>query len=69
MRWHSPPDWTETDQSDEAKESSDGSDSSSMKGQLSRRMQKEGIPFVSLSQFPLLSKCCYSSCLLKENVK
>ncbi|GAY46457.1 hypothetical protein CUMW_097230 [Citrus unshiu] len=42
VRWHSPPDWTETDQSDEAKESSDGSDSSSMKGQLSRRMQKEG---------------------------
>lgn len=69
MRWHSPPDWTETDQSDEAKESSDGSDSSSMKGQLSRRMQKEGIPFVSLSHFPLLSKCRYSSCLLKENVK
>ncbi|KAL5735896.1 hypothetical protein ACOSP7_030357 [Xanthoceras sorbifolium] len=42
VRWHSPPDWTETEQCDEAKESSDGGDSLSMKGQLSTRMQKEG---------------------------
>ncbi|XP_065862416.1 uncharacterized protein [Euphorbia lathyris] len=39
VRWHSPPDWTE---SDEANEFFDGSDSSSIRGQLSSRMQKEG---------------------------
>ncbi|KAK4852118.1 hypothetical protein QYF36_021256 [Acer negundo] len=42
VRWHSPPDWTESEQSDEAKESSDGGDALYLKGQLSTRMQKEG---------------------------
>ncbi|KAJ4725116.1 Rab3 GTPase-activating protein catalytic subunit [Melia azedarach] len=42
VRWHSPPDWTENDQSNEAKECFDGGDSSSTRGQLSCRMQKEG---------------------------
>ncbi|XVE80413.1 hypothetical protein DITRI_Ditri14bG0137600 [Diplodiscus trichospermus] len=35
VRWHSPPDWTETEPSDEVK-------SSVPRGQLSSRMQKEG---------------------------
>ncbi|XP_048235075.1 rab3 GTPase-activating protein catalytic subunit isoform X2 [Ricinus communis] len=39
VRWHSPPDWTE---SGEVNEFFDGSDSSSTRGQLSSRMQKEG---------------------------
>ncbi|XP_050218959.1 uncharacterized protein LOC126669514 [Mercurialis annua] len=39
VRWHSPPDWTE---SGEANEFFDGGDLSSTKGQLSSRMQKEG---------------------------
>lgn len=45
VRWHSPPDWTECEQSTEAKECSDGGEtceSWSTKGHLSRRMQKEG---------------------------
>lgn len=41
VRWHSPPDWIETEPSTEA-ESLDGSDVSSTRGQLSSRMQKEG---------------------------
>ncbi|CAI9295268.1 unnamed protein product [Lactuca saligna] len=41
VRWHSPPDWTETSTDDESKESING-DLSSSKGQLSTRMQKEG---------------------------
>ena len=49
MRWHSPPDWTESEQSDEAKESSDRGDALYLKGQLSTRMQKEGLSFVSPS--------------------
>ncbi|KAJ9153798.1 hypothetical protein P3X46_027200 [Hevea brasiliensis] len=40
VRWHSPPDWT--DIPDEANEFSEGGDASSTRGQLSRRMQKEG---------------------------
>ncbi|KAF2314183.1 hypothetical protein GH714_023924 [Hevea brasiliensis] len=40
VRWHSPPDWT--DILDEANEFSEGGDASSTRGQLSRRMQKEG---------------------------
>ncbi|KFK27109.1 hypothetical protein AALP_AA8G335500 [Arabis alpina] len=35
VRWHSPPDWTEND-------NSSGDDSSPLRGQLSTRMQKEG---------------------------
>ncbi|KAL3851197.1 hypothetical protein ACJIZ3_013079 [Penstemon smallii] len=42
VRWHSPPDWMENDASSELDDTSDGGDLSSVKGQLSRRMQKEG---------------------------
>ncbi|XP_071907560.1 uncharacterized protein [Coffea arabica] len=42
VRWHSPPDWMEGDINDEADETSDGGDLLSTRGQLSRRMQKEG---------------------------
>ncbi|XP_071725789.1 uncharacterized protein [Rutidosis leptorrhynchoides] len=41
IRWHSPPDWTETLTDDENKESGRG-DISPSKGHLSIRMQKEG---------------------------
>lgn len=42
VRWHSPPDWTESETSDEAKEAAVDTDLQSTKGQLSGRMQKEG---------------------------
>ncbi|KAL3508469.1 hypothetical protein ACH5RR_027870 [Cinchona calisaya] len=42
VRWHSPPDWLEGDVNDEVDEISDSSDMLSKRGQLSRRMQKEG---------------------------
>ncbi|KAL8505542.1 hypothetical protein ACS0TY_016691 [Phlomoides rotata] len=42
VRWHSPPDWTEDGTSSDLDDTSEGGDSSSIKGQLSRRMQKEG---------------------------
>ncbi|CAN1789760.1 Rab3 GTPase-activating protein catalytic subunit [Linum perenne] len=43
VRWHSPPDWTSSEPTDEANESSSDRDtSSSTKGYLSSRMQKEG---------------------------
>ncbi|KAB2615627.1 rab3 GTPase-activating protein catalytic subunit [Pyrus ussuriensis x Pyrus communis] len=42
VRWHSPPDWTETEPIDEAKDLFDGSDELSTRGYLSSRMQKEG---------------------------
>ncbi|KAA8526987.1 hypothetical protein F0562_008784 [Nyssa sinensis] len=42
VRWHSPPDWMETETSNEAEDTSDGGDLLSTKGQLSIRMQKEG---------------------------
>lgn len=42
VRWHSPPDWTKSEPGDEAKDTSDRGDSSSTRGQLSSRMQKEG---------------------------
>ncbi|CAI0437265.1 unnamed protein product [Linum tenue] len=44
VRWHSPPDWTDSEPTDEANESSssDGGNSSSTRGYLSSRMQKEG---------------------------
>uniref|UniRef100_A0A5B7AQQ7 Rab3GAP catalytic subunit conserved domain-containing protein n=1 Tax=Davidia involucrata TaxID=16924 RepID=A0A5B7AQQ7_DAVIN len=42
VRWHSPPDWMETETSSEAEDTSDGGDLLSTKGQLSTRMQKEG---------------------------
>lgn len=40
VRWHSPPDWTEDETSSDMDDTSEGGDS--VKGQLSRRMQKEG---------------------------
>lgn len=43
MRWHSPPDWTDTEPSNESEDTFDGGDSSSVRGQLSSRMRKEGI--------------------------
>ncbi|KAI3466262.1 hypothetical protein Pfo_022925 [Paulownia fortunei] len=42
VRWHSPPDWMENDTSSDLDDTSDGGDLSSVKGQLSMRMQKEG---------------------------
>ncbi|KAK6132856.1 hypothetical protein DH2020_033387 [Rehmannia glutinosa] len=42
VRWHSPPDWMENETSSDLDDTSDGGDVSSVKGQLSRRMQKEG---------------------------
>lgn len=42
VRWHSPPDWLEDDHSSDWDDTSEGGDLSSNKGQLSRRMQKEG---------------------------
>ncbi|KAJ7963783.1 rab3 GTPase-activating protein catalytic subunit [Quillaja saponaria] len=42
VRWHSPPDWSESEPSSEASESFDGTDLVFTKGQLSSRMQKEG---------------------------
>ncbi|KAI4307988.1 hypothetical protein L6164_031109 [Bauhinia variegata] len=42
VRWHSPPDWTESEPGAEANEFFDTCESLSTKGQLSRRMQKEG---------------------------
>ncbi|XP_044474391.1 rab3 GTPase-activating protein catalytic subunit-like isoform X2 [Mangifera indica] len=46
VRWHSPPDWTASEQSNENE--FDGCDCSSAKGQLSRRMKKEGNLWVEL---------------------
>ncbi|KAJ4844395.1 hypothetical protein Tsubulata_002359 [Turnera subulata] len=43
VRWHSPPDWSETEPKNEAIEFSVGSDSA--RGHLSSRMQKEGYCF------------------------
>lgn len=40
VRWHSPPDWSETEPED--RDSFDGSDALSTRGYLSSRMQKEG---------------------------
>ncbi|KAM3744198.1 hypothetical protein ACB098_06G034200 [Castanea mollissima] len=42
VRWHSPPDWLETEPIMEGQETLAGVDISSTKGQLSSRMQKEG---------------------------
>ncbi|KAL3503534.1 hypothetical protein ACH5RR_037983 [Cinchona calisaya] len=42
VRWLSPPDWMEADVNNEADDISDGGDLLSRRGQLSRRMQKEG---------------------------
>lgn len=42
VRWHSPPDWTETEPVTEIKDAIDSVDLSSTRGQLSSRMQKEG---------------------------
>ncbi|KAI3510035.1 hypothetical protein L1887_25561 [Cichorium endivia] len=50
VRWHSPPDWTETSTDDQKKESVNGGLSSS-KGQLSSRMQKEGNLWRELWEF------------------
>ncbi|KAJ0046143.1 hypothetical protein Pint_04100 [Pistacia integerrima] len=46
VRWHSPPDWTASEQSNE--DDFDGSDFLSAKGQLSRRMKKEGNLWIEL---------------------
>lgn len=40
VRWHSPPDWTDAESIDDP---SDDGDVLSTRGQLSSRMQKEGI--------------------------
>lgn len=61
VRWHSPPDWT--DNLDEDNEFFEGGDVTSSRGQLSSRMQKEGI-VAALSYCPFLNKllnCIYSS--------
>ncbi|CAN1339835.1 Rab3 GTPase-activating protein catalytic subunit [Linum perenne] len=44
VRWHSPPDWTNSDPTNESNDvsTSDGDNSSSTRGYLSSRMQKEG---------------------------
>ncbi|KAB1215176.1 Rab3 GTPase-activating protein catalytic subunit [Morella rubra] len=42
VRWHSPPDWTETEPITEGKDATDCVDLLSTRGQLSSRMQKEG---------------------------
>ncbi|KAJ1441341.1 Rab3 GTPase-activating protein catalytic subunit [Sesbania bispinosa] len=42
VRWYSPPDWTESEASTEDSGFTDGGESLSSRGQLSRRMQKEG---------------------------
>ncbi|KAK7320378.1 hypothetical protein VNO77_29796 [Canavalia gladiata] len=42
VRWHSPPDWTDNEASMEDTDVFDGVESLSARGQLSRRMQKEG---------------------------
>lgn len=42
VRWHSPPDWLETEPITEGKDAFAGVDLSSTRGQLSSRMQKEG---------------------------
>ncbi|CAA2953550.1 rab3 GTPase-activating catalytic subunit [Olea europaea subsp. europaea] len=42
VRWHSPSDWMENETNTEVNETSDGGDLLYVKGQLSRRMQKEG---------------------------
>lgn len=48
VRWYSPPDWTENEASTEETECSDGGESLPTKGQLSQRMQKEGVLIVLL---------------------
>ncbi|TKY57312.1 Rab3 GTPase-activating protein catalytic subunit [Spatholobus suberectus] len=42
VRWHSPPDWTDNEASTEDSDVFDSGESLSARGQLSRRMQKEG---------------------------
>ncbi|CAL5190651.1 unnamed protein product [Lathyrus oleraceus] len=42
VRWHSPPDWTDNEASIEDSDVFDSGESLSIRGQLSRRMQKEG---------------------------
>ncbi|OVA09453.1 Rab3 GTPase-activating protein catalytic subunit [Macleaya cordata] len=42
VRWHSPPDWTETNPDDETKDCFDEGEATSKRGFLSTRMQKEG---------------------------
>ncbi|KAL6544489.1 hypothetical protein OROMI_023351 [Orobanche minor] len=42
VRWHSPPDWMENETIGDLVDTSDSGDLSTVKGQLSRRMQKEG---------------------------
>ncbi|KAK4771143.1 hypothetical protein SAY87_031675 [Trapa incisa] len=42
VRWHSPPDWTDSEESIEGDDFFDGNDASPRRGMLSKRMQKEG---------------------------
>lgn len=58
VRWHSPPDWMESETSNEAPETLDGGDLASTRGQLSSRMQKEGLYFNCMTlayNFPVFS--------------
>lgn len=41
IRWHSPPDWSDTETDGQATDSADA-EGSSRRGRLSARMQKEG---------------------------
>ncbi|XP_057980742.1 uncharacterized protein LOC131166311 isoform X2 [Malania oleifera] len=70
IRWHSPPDWTETELSNEAEDNFDDVDLLSTRGQLSRRMQKEvRLIFSKLGVSVLINKLKISySAKLKGNL-
>lgn len=68
VRWHSPPDWTEGEPSDEAQEYVDQVDSSSTRGQLSSRMQKEGLPFTLVTS-TTIQKCSFSKAISRLILK
>lgn len=53
MRWYSPPDWIVSEANSDDSCFSDGVESLSTKGQLSQRMQKEGIVTVRLRNIKL----------------
>lgn len=69
VRWHSPPDWTEAEVTDGAKETSDNGDLLSTRGQLSSRMQKEGVIYFLVFLFffqlrdKLVASLFYRQCL------
>lgn len=56
MRWHSPPDWTEADESIEGDDFFDGAEASSRRGLLSKRMQKEGFASAFLHNYHSLKQ-------------